>query len=361
MRTRLRDLDICIGTYPTGACNAITDVPGILVGHTTIIADEPRLARTGVTVIVPRDGEIWHDYAFAGYYAFNGYGDMTGLPWIEEAGVLGSAVAITNSAQVGLARDSMVAYAMERGFEDNFMLPVATETYDGWLNDIYAFHVTREHVFQALDGARGGPVAEGSVGGGTGMICYDLKGGIGTSSRRVKTAGQRYTVGVLVQANHGDRPLLRVDGVPVGRYIDAAHTALPWETAVQAGSIIVVVATDAPLLPLQCRRLAQRATVGLARTGGIGHNKSGDLFLALATGNHLPARSTLIRDVQMLSHNQLNPLFEAVAEATEEAILNCLTAAETMTGYLGRTAHALPLDELQRLVLAHRRVQNNFA
>ncbi len=354
-RPRLRNLGITIGNLPPGPHNAITDVPGVLVGHTTLIYDEPRLARTGVTVIVPRDGNIWRDNAFAAYHTFNGTGELTGTHWLNESGLLCYPIGITNSHQVGMVRDSFVAYAKEHGHSDSSALAVAAETYDGWLNDIDAFHVTKAHVYQALASASSGPVAEGNVGGGTGMICHDFKGGIGTASRLVETASGRYTVGALVQSNYGDRHLLRVDGVPVGREIGPDRAPLPWPESPQGGSIIVVIATDAPLLPVQCKRMAQRAPVGIARVGGVGHNGSGDIFLAFATGNHFPASATGLYELKMIPHHHLNPFFEAVAEAVEEAILNALTAAETMTGFKGRTAYALPLDELQRVMAKYGR------
>jgi D-aminopeptidase len=350
---RIRDLGVSIGRLPTGPHNAITDVPGVRVGHTTLVHDEPRVARTGVTVITARDDRIWEDYAFCGWYSLNGNGEMTGIPWIEESGMLGSAVGITNTHQVGLVRDTFVRYSVERGFTDGFILPVVAETFDGWLSDIDAFHLEAHHVMQAMAGASPGPVAEGNVGGGTGMICHEFKGGIGTSSRVV--AGT-WNVGVLVQANYGERHELRIDGVPVGRSIGGDQVPPAWvdpperagrEGSIRAGregSIIVVIATDAPLIPVQCRRLAQRATVGLARVGGTGHNGSGDIFLAFATGNHLPARPHGLHRLDMIPHPEMDPLFEAVADATEEAILNALCAAETMTGFRGRTAHALPLE-----------------
>ena len=349
-RARLRDLGITIGRLPTGPHNAITDVPGVLVGHCTLIYDEPRVARTGVTMIVPRGGDIWKNYAFAGYFSFNGNGEMTGLPWLDESGMLTSAIGITNTHQVGVVRDALVGYATEGGYSDRFMLPVVTETYDGWLNDINAFHVTKEHAYQALTSASSGAVEEGNVGGGTGMICHDFKGGIGTSSRLVNSESGQYTIGVLVQSNHGSREFLRVDGIPVGREISAAHTPTPWKPADIQGSIIIVVATDAPLLSVQCKRLAKRATVGMARVGGVGYNGSGDLFLAFATGNHLPVEATTPYNLKMIPHHHLNLFFEAVAEATEEAILNSITAAETLIGFKGHAAHALPLDELQRVM-----------
>lgn len=349
-RARLRELGITIGRLPTATHNAITDVPGVAVGHTTVVYDQPRVARTGVTMIIPRATTIWEDRVFAGCFSFNGNGEMTGIPWVDEAGMLSEPVGITNTHQVGLVRDAIVAHAVERGGSPDFMLPVAAETYDGWLNDIEAFHLTREHAIAALDSASTGPVAEGNVGGGTGMICHGFKGGIGTSSRVVELPHARYTLGALVQANYGRRHDLRVDGVPVGRVIGPEHTPLPWETPKTAGSIIVVIATDAPLLADQCRRLARRATVGLARVGGVGYNSSGDIFLAFATGNHLPRAPQGNYKLEMLPHEQIDLLFEATAEAVEESILNALTAAETMTGFQGHTAYALPLDQLQRVM-----------
>lgn len=349
-RRRLRDLGITIGELPTGPLNAITDVAGVKVGHTTLHYDKPRVARTGVTVILPREDNIYQDQAFAGYYSFNGNGEMTGLLWLDESGCLGSPIAITNTHQVGIVRDALVAYETTRHPDSSWLLPVVAETYDGWLNDINAFHVTQEHVFAALAAAQSGPVAEGNVGGGTGMICHGFKGGIGTASRVVESAGGQYTVGALVQANYGRRQHLRVDGVPIGRKLPPAVVPLPWGQPAGSGSIIVVVATDAPLLPVQCKRLAQRATVGLARVGGMGHNSSGDIFLAFATGNHIPNPSDKPLVMQMIPNEQIDPFFEATAEAVEESILNALCAAETVTGQQGRIAYALPLEELQKLM-----------
>lgn len=343
---RIRQLGVTIGTLPTGRHNAITDVPGIRVGHTTVIKDEPSVVRTGVTVVAPRDDRIWVDYAFCGWHRFNGNGEMTGLAWIEESGMLGSAIGITNTHQVGLVRDTLVRYSVERGHVDSFILPVVAETYDGWLSDIDAFALTETDVLSALGGAASGAVGEGNVGGGTGMICHEFKGGIGTSSRVV--AGT-WTVGVLVQANYGLRSELRVDGIPAGRIIGSS-IPLPGDHQAGDGSIIVIIATDAPLVADQCRRLAQRATVGLARVGGTGRNGSGDIFLAFATGNHLPANPHGLYSLDMIPHEELNPIFEAVADATEEAILNALCAAETMTGFKGRIVHALPLDRLAEIL-----------
>ncbi len=354
-RARLRDLGITIGRFPTGPHNAITDVPGVWVGHTTLIHDEPRIARTGVTMIAPREGNIWKDNAFAGFHSFNGCGEMTGMHWLTESGLLCSPIAITNTHQVGLVHEAMVSYGHERGHTDIGALPVVAETWDGWLNDADAHHLTKEHVYAALDSAAPGPVAEGCVGGGTGMICNDFKGGIGTSSRVVETKSGTYTIGALVQANHGDRNLFRLDGVPVGRAISEAHTPMPWGEAPDTSSIIIVIATDAPLIPTQCQRLAQRATVGLSRTGGIGHNGSGDIFLAFATGNHFADHAESLYDLKMMPHHHLNELFEAEAEVVEEAILNVLTAAETTTGFKGRTAHALPLEEVRKVMEKYHR------
>jgi D-aminopeptidase len=279
---------------------------------------------------------------------------MTGIAWVAESGLLVSPVAITNTHQVGVVRDALVEHAVRREGWGSFLLPVVAETYDGWLNDVGAFHVTKEHAFQALASAHGGPVEEGCVGGGTGMMCHEFKGGIGTSSRMVECAGGRYAVGALVQANYGMRSLLRVDGVPVGREIPTSTVASPRDPPRESGSIIVVLATDAPLIPVQCKRLAQRATVGLARVGGIGGNSSGDIFIAFATGNRLPVGQTALRELKMVPHEQMDVFFQAAAEAVEEAILNALTAATTTRGFQGRVAYALPLDELQAVMARYR-------
>jgi len=354
-RARLRDLGIQVGSFPTGPNNAITDVPGVQVGHFTLIEDQPTVTRTGITVVLPRDGAIGSDYAFAGFHRYNGCGEMTGIHWLEEIGMLTSAIALTNTHQVGMVHDALAEFSFTHDHYGAFYLPVAAETYDGWLSDMNAMPLKREHVFQAVLSAKSGPVAEGSVGGGTGMICHEFKGGIGTSSRVVTGKSGTYTLGVLVQTNYGDRKALRVDGVPVGMEIGYDRVPGPWQVPPQSGSIIIIIATDAPLLSDQCRRLAQRATNGLARTGGYGHNSSGDLFLAFATGHHIPAQTDEpISLGVMLPNHHLNPFFDAVAEAVEESILNALTAAETMTGYKGRTVYALPLDDLQR-IMAHAR------
>ena len=348
-RARLRDLGIATGSLPTGRWNAITDVAGVKVGYASLVSDHPRVLRTGVTAIWPRGPEIWTDYVFAGTHSFNGNGEMTGLPWLAEQGLQGAPICITNTYSVGTVRDAICALAVRDGASQAFHLPVAAETYDGWLSEIDSFAVTPELAMQALDSATSGPIAEGNVGGGTGMICHEFKGGTGTASRLVTEGGQTYTVGALVQANYGQRELFRVDGVPVGREIGPdvvpSHRTMPRE----AGSIIVVLATDAPLLPNQCERLARRATTGLAWVGGIGSNGSGDIFIAFSTANHI-GQTDIMTDVRMIAPAAMTSLFLAAAEATEEAILNAMTSAETTTGKEGRVVHALPLDRLQEVM-----------
>ena len=355
-RARIRDLGINLGTLPVGTNNAITDVPGVLVGQVTVIQEQPVVARTGITIITPRDGAIGHDNAFAGFHRFNGCGEMTGIQWVEETGLLSSAIALTNTAEIGMVRDALAEYSYMQNESGPFNLPVVAETYDGWLSDISGQPLTLADVIQALHIARSGPVDEGDVGGGTGMICHDFKGGIGTSSRVIETKSGQFIVGALVQTNYGERAQLRVDGVPVGREIGYDRAASPWETPPEMSSIIVVIATDAPLLAGQCRRLAQRATSGLARVGGIGTNSSGDMFLAFATGQHIPARADAPIPLNaMIPNGHLNPFFEATAEAVEESILNALCAADTMIGRQGHTAVALPLDDLKRVMAKYGR------
>ena len=261
LKARLRDLSAGIGRLPAGLSNAITDVPGVLVGHATVIRDEPKVIRSGITMVVPRDGGIWTDYAYAASHVLNGNGEMTGLAWVQESGMLGSPIGITNTYQVGLVRDFLAAESVRVGVTEDFLLPVVGETDDGWLSDAEAFALTEEDAAAALAAASGGPVVEGCVGGGTGMICHEFKGGIGTSSRVVEIDGESYVVGALVQANYGAREDFRIDGVPVGAVIDSEQVASPWDEPANGGSIIVIIATDAPLLPGQCRRLAQRATI----------------------------------------------------------------------------------------------------
>jgi D-aminopeptidase len=346
-QTRLRDLGIVIGAYPTGKHNAITDVAGVLVGEATLVYDTPRIARTGVTVIVPREGAIWTDNCFAGFHSFNGCGEMTGIHWLKESGLLCSPIAITNTHQVGLVHEALVKYGEERAQSYIGALPVVAETWDGFLSDASAHHLKHEHVYAALDSAKSGEVKEGCVGGGTGMICYEFKGGIGTSSRVVQTRDGTFTIGALTQTNHGARSNFLCNGVPAGHEIPTTMVrGLKDDAPTTGSSIIIIIATDAPLIPTQCNRLAQRATVGLARTGGTGYNGSGDLFLAFSTGNHLSENDQNARDIKMLAHRQMSEMFDATAEAVEEAILNSMIAATTTTGYMGRTIHALPHDVL---------------
>jgi D-aminopeptidase len=348
-RPRARDLGIAIGTLPPGGLNAITDVPGVRVGHTTLVEGDD--IRTGVTAVLPHEGDAWAEPVFAGAHRLNGNGELTGLEWVRESGMLHSAIGLTNTHGVGVVRDALVGWEAARRDGQFWSLPVVGETWDGVLSDVNARRVTEEHVHAALESAGGGPVQEGNVGSGTGMICHGFKGGIGTASRVVAEAGG-CTVGVLVQANQGSREQLRVDGYPVGREIPTAVIPSPGAFDGGAGSIIVVVATDAPLLPTQCERLAQRAGLGVARAGGLGENFSGDLFLCFALGNRGLPMNDLGHDVafsvpvRMVANRWISPLFQAVVEATEEAILNALLAAETMTGYHGATAHALEADTL---------------
>jgi D-aminopeptidase len=317
---------IAIGELEPGPLNAITDVSGVRVGHTTLIEGDD--VRTGVTVLLPTpDGAP----CFAAPHRLNGNGELTGLEWVRESGLLTTPVGITNTFSVGVVRDALVT-SQHRANRGRWHLPVVGETYDGRLNDIEGMHVRAEHVFAALEAATDGKVSEGSVGGGTGMICHGFKGGIGTASRRA----EEHLVGVLVQANHGARSRLTIEGVPVGREIDAGRVPLPTAPDNGSGSIIVLVATDAPLLPHQCARLAQRAALGVARTGGAGENSSGDLVLAFAVGNRDPETSG---SAAVLANERLNPLFYAAIEATEDAIVRALLAAETMTGRGGTTVH----------------------
>jgi D-aminopeptidase len=378
---RARDLGIVIGEGTPGPLNGITDVAGVRVGHATLINGEGPLVvgngpvRTGVTVIVPHDGDAWAEPLFAGAATLNGNGEVTGLEWIRESGLLTGPIGITNTNDVGKVRDALVssAAASRDPGAVYWVLPVAGETYDGQLNDIAGRHVQAEHVAAALAAASGGAVAEGNVGGGTGMICHEFKGGIGTASRRLPAALGGWTVGVLVQANYGRRGLLRIDGVPVGEEVPVSEVPSPWaqqrpgiaapERAPGSGSIVGIVATDAPLLPHQCARIARRAPLGVARTGGLGSTSSGDIFLAFATGNRgMPPTEQepdgeRILDVRGLTDRALDPLFEATVEATEEAIVNALVAAETMTGRDGITAHRLPHDRLVEVMRRHGRLR----
>jgi D-aminopeptidase len=357
---RAREAGISVGHLPAGPDNAITDVAGVRVGHSTIIRGEGPLVvgegpvRTGVTVVCPREGFTREDPVFAGSHRLNGNGEMTGLEWIREAGALETPVAITNTHSVGVVRDALVAAEFEERTEEYWSLPVVAETYDGTLNDINGQHVKADHLREALADARTGPVTEGSVGGGTGMICHEFKGGIGTASRLTAEEGG-WTVGALVQANYGRRHMLRVDGAPVGRVLTTERVPSPLEEGdsrpAGTGSIIVILATDAPLLPTQCDRLARRASIGLGRMGGGCDDGSGDIFLAFATGNPglpgsgLPDPPATI-PLTTIPNEAMTPLFYAAAEATEEAIVNALLAAGTVTGRDGITAHGLTPDLL---------------
>jgi D-aminopeptidase len=333
---RARDLGIRIGELEAGEHDAITDVGGIRVGHMTVIEGDH--VRTGVTIVLPDLLPL-----FAGCHRLNGNGELTGLEWVRESGFLTTPIGLTNTFSVGVVRDAIAA---ESADDDAWSLPVVGETYDGFLNDAKGQHVTTEHTHRALAAASSGPVGEGNVGGGTGMICHGFKGGIGTASRRV----DEYLVGVLVQANHGRRRRFRVNGVPVGERIGA--DVVPTPNYDDAGSIIGIVATDAPLLPHQCDRLAQRAGLGVARMGGLGENSSGDLFFAFATGNGPFDGDGGSVSLGMLPNEQIDGLFEAVVDATEEAILNALLAAETLSGRAGHTAYALEADLLLEALAA---------
>ncbi|MBN1222414.1 MAG: P1 family peptidase [Candidatus Aminicenantes bacterium] len=355
----------------SGALNAITDVKGVEVGHVTLISGQGPLVvgkgpvRTGVTAILPR-GKMY-DPVFAGWYSLNGNGEMTGTTWVEESGFLEGPVMITNTHSVGVVRDSVVEWMYRNKYYDPiygdvfWALPVVAETYDGGLNDINGFHVKKEHVFEALDSADSGFVAEGNVGGGTGMVCHQFKGGIGTASRRLGDNLGGYTVGVLVQANYGGRETLTIAGVPVGREIPdlmpERHDSDDLDSGV-GGSIIVVVATDAPLVSHQLKRLARRVPVGISKLGGFGSNTSGDIFIAFSTANSGASKREGIIEVDMLPNDRLSPLFLATVQATEEAIVNALVAAETMTGINGNTVHSLPHDRLVKALEKYNRLAN---
>jgi D-aminopeptidase len=353
-KPRARDLGTPFDGTP-GPLNAITDVAGVEVGVVTLIEGEGKLiagkgpVRTGVTVVLPR-GKALADPVMAGWFSLNGNGEMTGTTWIKEGGFLEGPVFITNTHSVGVVRDASIEWGLKRGRTlQPWSLPVVAETWDGVLNDINGFHVKRDHVFQALDGAAGGPVQEGNVGGGTGMVCYQFKCGTGTASRRLPSAAGGYTVGVLVQANHGRRSELRIAGAPVGSELPLQRPAAPGNDS-ELGSIIIVVATDAPLLPHQLERLARRASLGLARTGATSGNGSGDIFIAFSTANPTSAATTPVATVLMLSNDRISALFSATVEATEEAIVNALVAAQTMTGADGRVVEALPHDRLRAIL-----------
>ncbi len=365
-KPRARDIGVPFDGVP-GPLNAITDVAAIEVGHVTLISGEGQLVagkgpvRTGVTAVLPRGKGSVDVPVFAGWFSQNGNGEMTGTAWVEESGFLEGPVMITNTHSVGVVRDAVIKWRVDRGGPDAsgywWSLPVVAETWDGWLNDINGFHVTAGHAVQALDSAAGGRVAEGNVGGGTGMICYGFKGGIGTSSRLVEVGDATYTVGALLQANFGGRSQLLVAGVPVGREISdsPAYSGLPGAT-LDVGSVIVVVATDAPLLPHQLKRLARRVTMGIARTGSVSGNGSGDLFIAFSTANAGACRPDRLSDAKLLGNDRLDPIFTAVVQATEESVINALVAAETMTGQSGHRAIALPHDRLQDVLRRYNRL-----
>ena len=361
---RARALGVPFDGKP-GKLNAITDVAGVEVGFTTLISGEGKLevgrgpVRTGVTAIIPRGHQSLNDPVYAGSFSLNGNGEMTGTAWVEESGFLEGPIMITNTHSVGVVRDATIAWRLAHGAADKtgywWSLPVVAETWDGWLNDINGFHVKPDDVTHALDSAKGGPVAEGSVGGGTGMICYEFKGGTGTASRVIPVgggaeAGRSYTIGALVQANCGRRPLLTIAGVPVGKEIPGS--VYPKDT----GSIIIVVATDAPLLPGQLKRLARRASLGLARTGSVSGNGSGDLFLAFSTANPGaadPEQPT--HTVQTVPNDRLDSLFEAVVESVDEAIINALVDNQSMTGRDNHVVNALPHDRVRELLKKYNR------
>jgi L-aminopeptidase/D-esterase-like protein len=367
-KPRARDLGVPFDGVP-GAINAITDVAGVEVGMTTLISGEGALkvgvgpVRTGVTAILPR-GKTSKDAVFAGWFSMNGNGEMTGTTWIEEGGFLEGPIFITNTHSVGTVRDASIKWAADRGrLFQPWALPVVAETYDGYLNDINGFHVKPEHVFAALDGASPGRVAEGNVGGGTAMNCYGFKCGTGTASRKIEARFGGFTVGVLVQANHGSRKLLRVAGVPVGQEIPqsaaaraADDRAREHDAIGELGSIIIVVATDAPLLPHQLKRIARRAALGLGRTGSVSSNGSGDIFIAFSTANAGVASASEPVAVTMMSNEKISAVFEATVDATEEAIVNALVAAETMTGVDGHRSEAISHDALRQVLRKYNRL-----
>ena len=365
-RERARDLGVPFDGTP-GPLNAITDIDGVLVGHTTLIEGSGKLVvgkgpvRTGVTAVLPRGAASMQRFSFAGWYSQNGNGEMTGTTWVEESGFLEGPVLITNTHSVGVVRDAVIAWRVAHGPPDAtnswWSLPVVAETWDGWLNDINGFHVKPEHVFHAIDSAHGGAVEEGNVGGGTGMICNGFKGGIGTASRKLTDKDGGYLVGVLVQCNYGVRYNLRIAGIPVGREI-ASEDPYAWVPSdlAERGSIIVVVATNAPLLPHQLKRIARRVSLGIGRNGSIAGNGSGDIFIAFSTAN--PGASELghVVDLKMVPNDSLDPLFAATVQATEEAIINAMVAAEDMTGVDGHHVRALPHEELRRVLARYNRL-----
>jgi D-aminopeptidase len=362
-KPRARDLGVPFEGTP-GPLNAITDVKGVEVGQVTLISGEGKLVvgqgpvRTGVTAILPQ-GKSFKERLFGAWFTLNGNGEMTGTTWLRESGCLGSPILITNTQSVGVVRDAVIEWNVRRGHADDysgdFSLPVVAETWDGFLNDIDGFHVRKEDVFAALDGAKPGPVAEGNVGGGTGMVCHEFKGGIGTSSRVLNQDDGGYIVGVLVQANYGIRELLKIAGVPVGKEIPDLMPK-PGRSDGKEGSIIAVVATDAPLLPHQLQRLVTRVALGIGIVGGRGNDSSGDIFIAFSTANPEAAKRSGLARLTMLPNERISPLFWATVNATEEAIVNALIAAETMTGIDGNTVYALPHDRLREILKRYNRL-----
>jgi len=371
-KPRARDLGVPFDGVP-GELNTITDVRGVEVGHSTIIRGSGRLevskgpVRTGVTAVLPR-GRKSMDAVFAAWFSQNGNGEMTGTTWVEESGQMWGPVMITNTHSVGVVRDAVIDWGLNRANLDKpvdtdiwWGLPVVGETWDGWLNDLNGFHVKPGHAFEALDSARPGPVPEGNVGGGTGMICYEFKGGIGTSSRLVAYDEKQYTVGALVQANFGWRSALMISGVPVGREIPdlpAFAGRIDEGPERDTGSVIVVIATDAPLLPHQLKRMARRVSMGLARTGSVASDSSGDIFIAFSTAADLAGLAGGVGRVSMMPNPWMTKMFEAVAQATEEAVVNALIAAETMTGIDDHRVIALPHDRLRDVLKKYNRLQN---
>ena len=364
---RARDLGIPFDGAP-GANNAITDVAGVEVGFTTLISGEGKLVvgkgpvRTGVTAVLPRAAaDSMKHFSFAGWYSQNGNGEMTGTTWVEESGLLEGPIMITNTHSVGVVRDAVIAWRVAHGTvgadDDWWSLPVVAETWDGWLNDINGFHVKPEHVFHAIDSAHSGVVEEGAVGGGTGMVCNGFKGGIGTSSRQVTVKGHGYVVGVLVQCNYGRRQNLRIAGIPVGREIPGLDPYAWMPSALEErGSIIVVVATNTPLLPHQLKRLARRVSLGIGRTGSIAGNGSGDIFIAFSTANASASDPDHLVELTMLPNDLLDPVFAATVEATEEAIVNAMVAAHDMKGIDDHFAQALPHDQLRAILAKYNRL-----
>ncbi|HZW60133.1 MAG TPA: P1 family peptidase [Woeseiaceae bacterium] len=359
---RARDLGIPFDGTP-GTLNAITDVAGVTVGQHTIIRDLPdnRAVRTGVTAVLPRGRATSNKPVFAAWFPLNGNGEMTGTAWVDESGFLEGPVLITNTHSVGAVHQAAIRWRVQQGSADDsgywWSLPVVAETWDGYLNDVNGFHVQDEHVFAALEDARGGAVAEGNVGGGTGMICHEFKCGIGTASRLVALDDGTFTIGVLVQANYGLRDTLRIAGVPVGQILTEhrLYAGMPGPAAEQ-GSIIIVVATDAPLLPHQLERLVKRAALGVARVGGTAGNGSGDIFIAFSTANENAGQTGPVMPVRMLANDNISPLFQGTVEATEEAIVNALIAARDMTGDQGHTAYAIDHDALLRVLREYQRL-----